>query len=201
MTGITRIDLLRHGEAAGSPRFRGSTDDPLTGHGWAQMWTAVEKYGPHWNRIIASPLTRCAAFARALGERFSIPFVLDSRIREMHFGAWEGRSAVELMATDAHTLARFWRDPVQHTPPGAEPLSCFEARVLHAWRDNISEYAGERILLITHGGVIRIILRHILHYPIGRMLQFEVGYAAMQRIRIEHTRGRHRAALVTAPRV
>ncbi len=201
MTSITRIDLLRHGEVAGGRRFRGSTDDPMTERGWAQMWAAVEKDGPHWNRIVASPLTRCAAFARALGERFSIPHVLDTRFREMHFGAWEGCSAGELMVTDAQALVRFWENPAKHTPPGAEPLSCFEARVLNAWREVIAEYAGEMVLLITHGGVIRVILRHVLHYPIKRMLQFEVGYAAMQRVRVEHTRGRRHAALVTAPRV
>ncbi len=201
MTSITRIDLLRHGEVAGGRRFRGSTDDPMTERGWVQMWAAVEKDGPHWDRIVASPLTRCAAFARAFGERFSIPHVLDTRFREMHFGAWEGCSAGELMVTDAQALVRFWENPAKHTPPGAEPLSCFEARVLDAWRGVIAEYAGEMVLLITHGGVIRVILRHVLHYPIKRMLQFEVGYAAMQRVRVEHTRGRRHAALVTAPRV
>ena len=200
MVGTTHIDLLRHGEATGGPCFRGSTDDPLTERGWAQMWTAVEKYGPYWDSVITSPLKRCAVFARALGQRFSIPVVRDERIREMHFGAWEGRYAAELRATDADALARFWKDPAQHPAPDAEPLANFEARVLTAWGEIIAQHSGEKFILVTHGGVIRVILRHILQYPMGRMLEFEVGHGTMRRICIDHTRGYSRAVLVTPAR-
>jgi alpha-ribazole phosphatase len=162
------------------------------------MWTAVEKHGPCWNRIITSPLIRCAEFARALGEQLSIPVALDERIREMHFGAWEGRDAAEIMATDAGALARFWEDPAHHTPPDAEPLSSFEARVLAAWNEIIAGHAGERIMLVTHGGVIRVTLRHVLQQPLERLLEFEVEHAAMQRIHIDHRGGGGRAALFTA---
>jgi hypothetical protein len=65
VSGITYIDLLRHGEVEGGVRFRGSTDHPLTAEGWAQMWAAVGT-DIHWDRIVTSPLTRCADFARAL---------------------------------------------------------------------------------------------------------------------------------------
>ncbi|MGH8626386.1 MAG: hypothetical protein ACREYC_14335 [Gammaproteobacteria bacterium] len=41
--GATFIDLRRHGEAEGGARYRGSTDDPLTAEGWAQMWAAVRE--------------------------------------------------------------------------------------------------------------------------------------------------------------
>lgn len=198
MTGTIHIDLLRHGETAGGARFRGSTEDLLTGFGWTQMWTAVEKHGPCWDRIISSPLMRCALFARALGDRLSIPLAFDERIREMHFGAWEGRRAAELMATDADALARFWKDPAHHTPPEAEPLLSFKVRVLTAWDEIIGKPRGDKVLLITHGGVIRVILCHVLQQPVDRLLELEVGYATLQRVCIRHTRGHRRTALVAA---
>ena len=182
------IDLLRHGETQGGPGFFGSTNTPLTEQGWVQMWSAVDN-APRWNRIVASPLARCAAFAQALAEKHAIRLTLEERIQEMHFGAWEGQSASELMATDADALARFWRDPSQHTPPDAEPLASFVNRVLTAWNDIALRHRDENVLLVTHGGVIRVILCQILQHPVERLLELEVKHAALRRIQIEHATG------------
>jgi alpha-ribazole phosphatase len=188
MYSYSSIDLLRHGETQGGSGFFGSTDTPLTELGWTQMWRTVEN-NPQWDRIVASPLARCAAFAQTLAERRAIPFALDERIQEMHFGAWEGQSASELMMTDANALARFWRDPGRHTPPDAEPLASFVDRVLNAWKDIAINHQGENVLLVTHGGVIRVILCQILQHPVERLLELEVKHAALRRIHIEHAAG------------
>ncbi|MGN2390248.1 histidine phosphatase family protein [Pelomicrobium sp. G1] len=154
------IDLLRHGEAEGGPRYRGSTDDPLTAAGWQQMEAAVEGQGP-WDRIVTSPLARCAAFARALAARQVVALVVDERWREIGFGAWEGRTAEALMAEDPQALERFWRDPLAHPPPGGEPVPAFRDRVLAAWRELVSRCRGERVLIVTHGGPIRVVRAHL----------------------------------------
>lgn len=176
------LDLLRHGETEGGARYCGTTDDPLTGAGWEQMWAAV-RHDTHWDRIVTSPLRRCAQFAHTLARQHSIPLTLDERLAEMHFGAWEGRSAAELMSTDPDALARFWEDPATHAPAGAEPLAHFAERVLTAWHDIVRGHAGRRILLVTHGGVIRVILCHVLRRPVERLLELDVGHAALYRIR------------------
>lgn len=181
----TTIDLLRHGDTVGGTRFRGSTDDPLTELGWTQLWTAVEKETFSWDHIISSPLQRCADFAQALGQRHAIPLTFDERLKEMHFGAWEGRSTDELMATDADALQQFWTDPVKYTPPDAESLTHFSTRVLLSWRDIVNRYSNQKVLLVTHGGVIRVLLCHIQQSPIKNLLEFEVKHAALQRIHVE----------------
>ena len=79
-------------------------------------------------------------------------------MRELHFGAWEGRSAAELMSTDAEALGRFWADPYGFTPPGGEPLLQFEARVLAAIERVRLHFAGRRVLVIGHAGVMRLLL-------------------------------------------
>ncbi len=86
-----RLDLLRHGETESGGGFRGSLDDALTARGWAQMRTAVE--GGRWDLLVSSPLQRCRAFAEELAQRQGIELELENDLRELHFGAWEGRSA------------------------------------------------------------------------------------------------------------
>lgn len=186
MNTNTYIDLLRHGETVGGTRFRGSTDDPLTAFGWEQLWATTDKNESCWNRIITSPLGRCADFAESLGQKHSTPVTRDERFQEMHFGKWEGRSVDELMKTDIDGLTNFWNDPVCNTPPQAESLTDFERRVLAGWRDITSKYLGENILLVTHGGVIRLLICHILQRPLQRILEVEVKHAAIHGIRIEH---------------
>ena len=142
-----------------------------------------------WDRIIASTLVRCADFGRALSQRLDLPLSLDPRLVELDFGAWEGRSAADLMVSDAEALGRFWADPVTHSPPGGEPLPAFQARVLAAWQDLTTQALtnGERLLVISHGGVIRVILCAVLDHPLGRLLELEVGHASLTRIRLDQT--------------
>ncbi len=180
---MIRIGLLRHGEVAGGPRFRGHSDDPLTAAGWDQMWSALGG-DDRWERVISSPLARCAAFARAFARRHALPLAVDDRLMEMHFGQWEGRSAKELMAADPEALERFWRDPETYPPPGGEALSRFRARVLDAWNDIVTTHAGRRVLVVTHGGVIRVLLGHLQGRPPGRLLEIEVGHGTLHRLSI-----------------
>ncbi|PTT81712.1 histidine phosphatase family protein, partial [Pseudomonas sp. HMWF005] len=105
-----RLDLLRHGETELGGGLRGSLDDALTEQGWAQMRAAVVAGGP-WDRLVSSPLQRCARFAAELGEQLNLPVQLDKDLQELHFGAWEGQSAAALMESDAEALGLFWADP------------------------------------------------------------------------------------------
>lgn len=195
MNETTQIDLLRHGECQGGPCFRGRTDDPLTADGWLQMWSAVGEGSPRWDRIIASPLRRCAQFGRALSLRRALACDIEPRIAEMHFGDWEGRRAADLARENPEALTRFWQSPSHFPPPNGESLADFSARVLHAWNDAVAIHRGQRILLVTHGGVICVMLCHLLGRPLDQLLTFEVGYGAMRRIRLEHDGGTFHATI------
>lgn len=187
----TFIDLLRHGETENSHRYCGSTDYPLTPLGWTQMWNTIEKNPPnppYWQQIITSPLTRCADFAHALGQRYSIPVTQDARLQEIHFGEWEDQSAAELMQTHADALLRFWQNPLTYPPPKAEHLLDFEARVLSVWYEIQQQFIDKKNLLITHSGVIRVIICHIQQHPVERLLEFEVNHADMKHACIEQAK-------------
>ncbi|WIE49000.1 alpha-ribazole phosphatase family protein [Pseudomonas sp. GM17] len=179
-----RLDLLRHGETELGGGLRGSLDDALTDAGWQQMRAAVAGRGP-WDRLVSSPLQRCARFAEEQGARLALPVTLDPDLQELHFGAWEGQSAAALMATDAEALGRFWADPYAFTPPQGEPVLAFSARVLGAVERLHQRYAGERVLLVSHGGVMRLLLARARGLPREQLLNVEVAHGALFALTVE----------------
>ena len=174
----TRVDLLRHGEVEGGERYRGSTDDVLSARGWEQM-RAVVGDACEWTGIISSPLKRCAEFAVELAQRHTLPLEFDARLQEIHFGAWEGKTAAELLVSHSEHLTRFWNDPVNNPPPEAENLLNFETRVLAAWREHSAPTSGKRVLIITHGGVIRTIAGYLQGLSWLDRLRIEVPHASI----------------------
>jgi alpha-ribazole phosphatase len=173
-----RLDLLRHGATELGGGLRGSLDDALTETGWAQMRAAVIGQGP-WDRLVSSPLQRCARFAHELGDQLRLPVILDKDLQELHFGAWEGQSAAQLMKTDEQALGLFWADPYSFTPPEGEPVADFSARVLAAVARLQLNCAGERVLLISHGGVMRLLLAQARGLPREQLLGVDVGHGAL----------------------
>jgi broad specificity phosphatase PhoE len=173
------VDLLRHGEAQGGARFRGGHDDPLSGLGWEQMFRATTPTA-NWTGILCSPSLRCADFGRRLVETHGLPLTIDAALSERRFGAWEGLAAHQIPADQ---LTRFWDDPVGYTPPDAETFMAFRERVLTAWR-NLLSASDSHPLLITHGGVIRVLVAEVLRMPDAASLLFEVPPACLTRLRI-----------------
>ncbi|PWB51672.1 MAG: histidine phosphatase family protein, partial [Nitrosomonadales bacterium] len=164
-------------------RFRGHTDDPLSETGWKQMRAAVQG-GSLWQTVVSSPLLRCAGFAAELAAGAGIPLETDERLREIGFGAWEGRSPEELMQDDPGCVDRLWRDPAGFTPPGGEGLAAFAARVAEGWNDLLLRHAGKHILVVAHGGVNRVILCQALQIPVHNMFCLDVPHAGRSRIRV-----------------
>ena len=174
------LDLLRHGETE-QGGLRGSLDDALTDKGWAQMRSAVAEAGP-WQVLVSSPLQRCARFADELGARLHLPVQREAALQELHFGDWEGRSAAQIMEDQADALGRFWADPYGYTPPNGEPVSAFAERVLAGVERLSQQHAGKRVLLVTHGGVMRLLLARARGLPREQLLQVEVAHGALVRL-------------------
>lgn len=172
------IGLLRHGETEGGPGYYGVTDVALTAQGLRQMEAAT--HATAWHRIVTSPRRRCRTFAEIHAQRHGVPLRVDERLSEMNFGAWEGRTAAAIFADDPEPLTRFWQDPLAYPPPGGERLDDFAARVGAAWQDILT--AGEtglRVLVVTHGGPIRVILCRQQALPLARLLEMKVDHASL----------------------
>jgi broad specificity phosphatase PhoE len=124
-------------------------------------------------------------FADTTSQQKDIPLSIAHDLREIHFGDWEGRTSEEIEQTDPTAVARFFQDPILHLPPKAEPLADFKQRVVRAWQSLIDNNHGhEHILVISHGGPIRIIIGYILGIPDERLLNLEVPLACLSRIQV-----------------
>ncbi len=184
---MTTLDLMRHGEPVGGRKYRGQIDDPLSDTGWTQMRAATGRITP-WTRIVSSPLARCRAFAEELAETRQLPLQIDARLKEVGFGAWEGKTAAEIESDTPGALARFKADPIHARPPGAEPLESFLVRVAAALDERLTRDSGEHLLIICHAGVIRMALAHALAIPLVQAYRIEVASAALTRLRFEDGR-------------
>lgn len=178
------LDLLRHGETELGGGLRGSLDDALTPVGWEQMRAAVQGRGP-WDRIVSSPLQRCALFAQELAGQLALPVTFDKDLQELHFGEWEGQSAAALMQTDEQALGLFWADPYSFTPPQGEPVLEFSQRVLAAVTRLQQAYAGERVLVVCHGGVMKLLLAQACGLPREQLLNIQVVNGALFELQVD----------------
>lgn len=178
------LELLRHGETVSGGGFRGSLDDALTETGWAQMRQGVAGRSG-WQVLVSSPLQRCARFAEELAQQHGLSVQLEPGLQELHFGAWEGRSALQLMDGAERELGLFWNDPYAFTPPEGEPVVAFEARVLGTLARLQAMHAGKRVLLVTHGGVMRLLLARARGLPREQLMQVEVAHAALFGIEVD----------------
>ncbi|GGB98112.1 hypothetical protein GCM10011352_25270 [Marinobacterium zhoushanense] len=157
------IDLLRHGETSLGRCYLGRTDAALTEHGWQQMSAALAQRSPaEYDAVISSPLARCLSFARdwAGAERL----IVEPRLAEYDFGDWDGLSGEAIYAHSPGALERFWRDPWQYPPPGAETMQAFYVR-LDAVLGELRRRQSGRVLLICHGGVICVMRCLIQRLP------------------------------------
>lgn len=193
---ITTIDLLRHGACEGGEIYRGTTDVALTPQGWEQMEASIGDHAD-WHCIVSSPLTRCKKFAEQHAERLQLPLQIKSDFREMDFGAWEGRLLQEVWAEDPDLVSRFYADPAAVTPPGGEPVPVAQERSVRAWQDLLCDRQGENILLVCHGGIIRLLLSHLLGMSLAAISQLHVPYGCLARIRVYHRSGEDFPVLVS----
>ncbi|RDH81588.1 MAG: histidine phosphatase family protein [endosymbiont of Galathealinum brachiosum] len=180
MQKLTTIDLLRHGETTKGNCFLGSTDASLSKQGWEHMQLAVK--GQLYQRIISSPLIRCADFSQTLAKENGLDLEIEDDLREIDFGDWEGLTAEDLWRTDQEKLSMFWEDPESNTPPNAEGFSDFKSRVNSAFEHVANKHKNEHILLVVHGGVIRQIISEILSITFKKSQKINIDYAGLTRV-------------------
>ena len=145
-----RLWLVRHGatdwSAAG--RLCGSSDVPLSTEGRAQADPIRRRLAGHsFDGVWTSDLARAREFARlAVGQ--ATP---DPRLRELDFGELEGKRWKDIDASNRRALVRF----EGFVAPGGESVVQLEERV----GGFLAELEPGDHLLMTHGGVIRLLAR------------------------------------------
>lgn len=175
-----RALLVRHGETLWNRegRHQGRIDIPLSPEGEAQAEALGRRLeGLSLARAVASPLLRARGTAeRALGEGRAAMLQLDPGLVEMDHGTWEGQLSRDV-DREAADLRRAWRErPHEVRLPGGETLQEVEAR---AWPSLVRACEGldgeGTLLLVTHDGVLRVLLARILGLPLARVWSFRLA--------------------------
>ena len=170
--------LMRHG-TTDQPSYRGRLDDALSERGWAQSRMAVA--GEHWDSVVSSTLRRCSDFAQEFCAARGLPLRLDARLVEYDFGAWQGRRIVDLEREEPAALARYRADPEHHIPPGGEDFTAFGLRISAAL-DAADADPTQRVLVLTHGAVIRWVQCRLAGLPFGAMAETGIANASLHAI-------------------
>jgi alpha-ribazole phosphatase len=125
-------------------------------------------------RVLSSPLQRCMQLA----EQFARPIIQDTRLLEVNFGDWEG---VRFDAIEP-ALLQHWTDNFVHLPPpNGECFADLCQRVGEFWQD-VVRYDVEQVVVVTHAGVIRALLTHILQLPPANAFHFQVDAGSVHKL-------------------
>ena len=180
IVGATLVTVLRHGEVAGRRHvYRGALDEGLTEHGARQVRAAAMRLAePPYDQIACSPYRRCQEIARRYAEESDLPLTPIDAFREMAFGTWEGMTPEEAERCDPtlHHMFRAMADGV--APPGGETVMQLQARVVAGWDAWLQHSAGGHRLLVTHAGVMRVLLLHLLGMPSSHAYRIALPEAA-----------------------
>jgi 2,3-bisphosphoglycerate-dependent phosphoglycerate mutase len=156
----TTFFLVRHGESTWNAArlVQGHTDVAhLTERGRLQASdVAAHLKGEGATRVISSDLTRAVETAETISRALDLPLSLDAGLRERHYGSFEGRPIDEVTPQMIDVVDGAIVDPCAH-PGGGESHLEFYARTRETLERLAISHPGERIIAVTHGGVIRIL--------------------------------------------
>lgn len=199
------LDLIRHGEPSGGDILRGRVNPALTDTGWQQMRRAtgldvdrINADSPAWTHIISSPLSRCADFARVAAEQLGLQsnLTIEPNWQEIDYGDWDGMPIQQWREEAGPQFAAFRKDLSALAPPGGETYLDFRDRVLAAFNSLIDYPDDSHLLLVTHGGVLRVILPTVLGMPLNASFPLHIPFASFSRLRLQFIGQELRATLL-----
>ena len=96
----------------------------------------------------------------------------------------------------AEQFAAFRKNLSALAPPNGEDYLSFKTRVLGAWREILTRPDGSHLLIVTHGGVLRVILPTVLGMPLNRSFPLHIPFACFSRVHLEVIGGKIDASLI-----
>lgn len=142
----------------------------------SELATVRSQLNADFDVIYSSPAWRCTELARALSARFQT----DDRLQELDFGEWEGKTwdTVDQQALQA------WMDDYVHVhTPGGESMMQMYARVKAFWEE-LGQSGHEKVAIVTHAGVIRLILSIVNQIALTSIFDIQVAYGEVIRVRL-----------------
>ncbi len=178
--------LVRHGETAWNMerRIQGQLDLPLNAFGEQQAQAAAGRFAPGLVDVLyTSDLLRAAATAAPIAAQAGVALQPDPCWRERHFGAFQGWRYQEIAEQRPEVFARLEaRDPVQDLS-GGESLNAFMQRVSEGLERIVARHRGQRVVVVSHGGVLDCIYRRATELPLSAPRSFPVYNASLNGLR------------------
>lgn len=187
----TDIILIRHGETAWNAerRLQGHIDIPLNQAGHAQARALGHALaGEAFTAVISSDLQRAHQTAQhvlALHMNRQLPLHIEQNLRERCFGGFEGLTYQELAERYPKEFAAYKaRDVAVNLPVGeraGEDFAVFYQRVVTALAHYGERFAGQKIVIVAHGGVLECAYRAANKLPLTTPRNFEILNASINR--------------------
>jgi broad specificity phosphatase PhoE len=170
----TRLLLIRHAEPQDDAHGRvyGRLDVGLSPRGREQARRLAAVLEPV-SAVYSSPRRRALETADPL----AVPVVVDERLREIDFGALEGRSYEDIQQEQPELFRHWMETPTEVDFPGGESYADVRTRAI----DALGAIRGrhETAAIVAHGGVVRALLAHCLAMPDEAIFRIDVPYCSV----------------------
>jgi len=178
----TVLGLVRHGETEWNHqnRLQGTIDIPLSAIGSRQAHCLARKLGQQtWDAIYASDLSRAVTTAQIVANSMSLRVAIDKRLRERNYGPLEGR----IRSNINHLYPGLITHGTEHAIEGVEPFASLCERAQIAFEEIAERHAGQRLLIVSHGGWINALLHTISNgqYGTGVNKQENTGVSLLEK--------------------
>lgn len=178
---MTRIYLVRHAESIANTQgaYQGQTHDTsLSSLGLMQSRALADYLKDHYfDRIIVSPLKRAMQTAHLIAKAQNLDPVHERRIIEINHGKWEGLSKLEVSQRWPQAYLLWQKFPSKAVFPGGERFLDTSTRVVSWWRELSLE--NGIFLVITHDGIIRLLLAQLTRQSLDSIWQFNIQPASI----------------------
>lgn len=169
MTPPVSLLLARHGQTEWhhDNRYAGRSDIALNGVGHREAEILARRAREEEPAsVICSQLTRAIDTARPVAAACGVELEIEERLREVDFGAWEGKTLEEVREDNPDQVDKFERNPDNAPFPNGEPLPDAAARALEVYRELHQRYGGQKVLVIAHNTLLRLSLCAMLEVPL-----------------------------------
>ena len=193
---MIELFLIRHGTTTLPEHFIGETDVPLSPVGKQELRALSEAIVKRFlsserplAAIYSSNLQRSIESARILADMAGLEPRIVPDLRELGFGAWEGLTYEQITEEYPEEFAAWRKSYNRKGPPGGESMATLRRRVINALDQILACHKdGERLAIVAHGGVNRVILCHFLGLPLNRIFSLGQQHGAMNVIELRDGR-------------
>lgn len=161
----TRVFLVRHGETDWNAELRvmGQLDIPLNERGRAQARLTAELLAhENFSAIYSSDLVRAVETAQIIAAPHQLDVITIPELREARYGLWEGLTRDEVLKKFPAEYELRKTDPTNFRPSNGESRTELYARASQIFSELVARHPHQKILMVSHGGTIRAILRFVL---------------------------------------